>query len=93
MDLNDVEIQKWRTRCLDIIKSVKRHLHRPKVWEENLYYIPPYEKGLILCAVKMLKKMYFNPETDVAALNSKVFKFMKLAASGKFDDLDSEVDL
>lgn len=93
MDLNEDEIQKWRTRCLDIVKSVKRHLHRPKVREENLYYIPPYEKGLILCAVKILKKMYFNPETDVAALNSKIYKFMKMSASGKFDELDSEEEL
>lgn len=63
---------------LEAIKSIKNHLHKPKKWE-NLYYIPVYEKGLILTAVKMLKELYFEPDTDIAALNNRIGIHVKSA--------------
>jgi hypothetical protein len=77
MDLDEERNQKRRTIYFETIKSIKRHLDKPKAGTENLYYIPPYEKGLILCAVKMLRENYFDPDVDIAPLNFKIFNSIR----------------
>lgn len=60
-----------REKNLNVIKSIKRHLETPKS-KNKTYFIPDYEKGVILCALKMLKSQYFDANADIALLNYKI---------------------
>lgn len=78
---------------LEAIKSIKRHLQKPKK-AQNLYYIPDYERGLILCALKNLKNLYFDPDIDVERLNYSVARHVKNVKEGKTDgDMESDCDV
>ncbi len=74
---------------LEVIKSIKKHLHKPKQ-TKNLFYLPPYERGLILCAIKHLRDLYFDPEVDIANLNMSVHNHVSNIRKGVFNE--SEVN-
>ena len=57
-----------RKKNLSIIKSVKKHLDVPKQYKD-LYYIPPYEKGMLLYALNRVKELYFDSSVDMADVN------------------------
>ena len=61
---------------LRVMKSAKRHLDKPKrkryEGAAHHYFIPPYEKAVLLCALKDLREKYFNPETDIRKRNQRL---------------------
>ena len=83
MDKKEINNDELRRVNLDAIKSIKKHLHIPKM-KESLYYVPVYEKGIILLAVRMLRDMYFDPEIDIVELNKRIHMSVK-TARGELD--------
>lgn len=74
---------------LDAIKSIKKHIHKPKK-AENLYYLPVYERGLILCALKRLKELYFDPEVNIEELNYSIHNHVANIRKGDSNIFEEE---
>lgn len=61
-----------KVRNLDIINCIKKHLQKP-VKYRDLYFIPKYEKAMILFAVESIRKLY-EDENIVIDLNKKFYE-------------------
>ena len=67
-----VDNKQLRIRNLDIIRSIRRHLQKDK-GNSSLYYVPKFEKAIILCAINQLEKIYYSKDyEETALLNKKI---------------------
>lgn len=68
----DEKKENLKMRNLDIINCIEKHLQKPLRYRD-LYFIPKYEKAMILFAVENLEKEYEN-EDAVIYLNKKFYE-------------------
>jgi hypothetical protein len=67
--------EKLKERNLGIISSVRKHLQRPMRYRD-LYFIPPYEKAMLLMAIEGIEGQYSSGR-NTYRLNSWFLKKLK----------------
>ncbi len=77
-----------KTRNLDIINCVRKHLQKPLKYRD-LYFIPKYERAMILFSIDKLEKAYSN-ENEVESLNKDFYE--KLMSIQKSNNETNVVD-
>ena len=76
-----------RSRNLDIIKNARKHLDKPKRYRD-LYFIPDYEKAVILRGLDLVEKNYYDVEPIIVRENKEIYKYVKEITKGREEKND-----
>ena len=72
-----VDNEELKKRNLSIIESCKNHMDHPKRFRD-LYFVPDYEKAMILLALEITEEAYNGDSGSIMAINKRMFKKIKL---------------